>query len=87
MKDDNRIVELLADIVVVQKQMLEELRLMNKELQQTNKRLDNLERQQVKTNIAIADLHLSVMQLAEKFESVTQLDKRITRIEDSVFHV
>ena len=71
MENNNRIIELLAD-------MLQEQRL-------TNSRLEKLEKQQIKTNAALGELRLSVMQLANKFETVAQIDKRVTRLEDAVF--
>lgn len=79
MSDDPRIIELLTD-------MLQEQRNLHKEQKITNLRLDKLEKQQAKTNIAINDLQLSVMQLAEKLEIVFQHEKRINRLEDAVFH-
>ncbi len=82
MKDENKIVELLADLLIEQKNVRKELIESRKE---NNIRLEKLEKQQVKTNLAIGELRLSVMKLAEKFEIVSQHDKRITRLEDTVF--
>ncbi|OGU13029.1 MAG: hypothetical protein A2X61_03440 [Ignavibacteria bacterium GWB2_35_12] len=83
MKDENRIVELLSDLLIEQKNIRKELVESRKD---TNLRLDRLEKQQANTNLAIGELRLSFMQLADKFEIVSQHDKRITRLEDSVFH-
>jgi hypothetical protein len=79
MKDENRIVELLAD-------MIQEQKITNQRLIKLETGMEKLEKQQAKTNIAIGELRLSVMKLADKFETVSQHDKRITRLEDSVFH-
>ena len=71
MENNNRIIELLADMLLEQRK--------------TNSRLEKLVEQQIKTNAAIGELRLSVMKLADKFEIVSQHDKRITRLEDAVF--
>ena len=72
MENNPRIVELLSDMLIEQKT--------------TNQRLERLENQQAKTNAALGELRLSVMKLAEKFETISQHDKRITRLEEVVFH-
>ena len=79
MKDENRIIELLAE-------MIQEQKITNQRLIKVETAVEKLEKQQANTNLAIGELRLSVMQLADKFEIVSQHDKRITRLEDSVFH-
>ncbi|MCL5990846.1 MAG: hypothetical protein M1419_01930 [Bacteroidetes bacterium] len=79
MKDENRIIELLAE-------MIQEQKITNQRLVKLESGFEKLEKQQANTNLGIGELRLSVMQLAEKFEIVSQHDKRITRLEDSVFH-
>jgi hypothetical protein len=79
MNDDNRIVELLTDMLFEQRNMLAEQK-------KSNERLDKLEKQQAKTNLAIGELRLSFIKLADKIEIITQLDKRVLRLEDVVFH-
>ncbi len=93
MKDENKIVELLSEMLIEQKQTNKRLANLESHSENTNLRLEKLEsgmekmeKQQAKTNLAIGELRLSVMQLAEKFEIVSQHDKRITRLEDTVFH-
>ncbi|MBM2816538.1 MAG: hypothetical protein HW421_3300 [Ignavibacteria bacterium] len=72
MNEDPKIIELLTDMLI--------------EHRETNKRLEKLEEQQAKTNVAIGELRLSVMRLADKFETVAEHDKRIYRLEEAVFH-
>ena len=93
MENDPRIIELLSDILIEQRQSNVRLERLEQQQMITNSRLlklekgvSKLEEQQAKTNIAIGELLLSVMKLAEKFETVAQHDKRITRLEEVVFH-
>ena len=79
MKDENRIVELLAE-------MIQEQKITNQRLVKLETGMEKFEKQQANTNLAIGELRLSLMKLADKFEIVSQHDKRITRLEDSIFH-
>ena len=79
MSDDPRIIELLAELVkttsemkVTQEQMLV--------------RLDRLETAQNKTNVLLQQHTLSDLRLADKLESVLNIDHRVSRLEDAVFH-
>ena len=93
MNNDAIIVELLSEMLLEQKKT--NMRLENVEnrlervenrIESVGNRIEKLEKQQEKTNLAIGELRLSVMLLAEKFEALSQLDKRIIRLEDAVFH-
>lgn len=100
MNSDDRIIELLSDILVEQKgmrkdinelkeqQMITNVRLEKLEEQQmiTNNRLEKLDDQQAKTNLAIGELRLSVMKLAERLEIVADHEKRIDRLEHTVYN-
>jgi hypothetical protein len=80
MNNDNRIVELLTD-------MLLEQRTTNEKLETLTGRVEKLEKQQAKTNLAIGELRLSFIKLADKIETISKFDQRILRLEDAVFHV
>ena len=71
MNNDDRVVELLTEMLFEQKQ--------------TNKRLDKLEMQQAKTNLAIGELRLSVMKLADRLEIIADHENRIDKLEHTVF--
>jgi len=70
-KELNRLVELMAEMLHEQKE--------------TNSRLGKLEDQQSKTNLAIGELRVSVMRLADQMETVFQHEKRIDALEKVVF--
>jgi len=74
MADDNRLIEIMADLLAEVHQM----RLEN------NERLERLESQTAKNNLAIGELRLSVMKLAEKIEDIYHLDQRVRVLEEIV---
>jgi len=93
MNSDERIIELLSDILVEQKGMRSDISEMKNDISQlkeqqiiTNNRLEKLEEQQAKTNLAIGELRLSVMKLAERLEIVADHEKRIDRLEHTVYN-
>ena len=66
-----RLIELMAE-------MLHEQRT-------TNKRLESVEKQQANTNLAIGELRVSVMRLADEIEKIVLPDQRVSKLEDIVF--
>ena len=72
MNSDDRVIELLTDMLFEQKN--------------TNKRLEKLEEQQAKTNLGIGELRLSFMQLSEKLTIIADHENRIDKLEHAVFH-
>ena len=86
MNSDDRIIELLSDILVEQKGMRKDINELKEQQMITNNRLEKLEEQQAKTNLAIGELRLSVMKLAERLEIITDHEKRIAKLEHTVYH-
>jgi len=74
MADDNRLIKIMADLLAEVHQM----RLEN------NERLERLESQTAKNNLAIGELRLSVMKLAEKIEDIYHLNQRVRVLEEIV---
>ena len=66
-----RLIELMAE-------MLHEQRT-------TNKRLESVEKQQANTNLAIGELRVSVMRLADEIEKIVLFDQRVSKLEEVVF--
>ena len=85
MNSDDRIIELLSDILVEQKGMRKDINELKEQQMITNNRLEKLEEQQAKTNLAIGELRLSVMKLAERLEIITDHEKRIDKLEHTVY--
>ena len=78
MKEDNKLLDAIIDLGVGMKELRDEMKGMRKDMshyqQETNKRLENLEKQQIKTNIALGEMRLSYMRLDGK---VSKLDKNV----------
>ncbi len=72
MKSEDRIVEILSEMLLQNDKIIS--------------RLDKLESQQAKTNIELSDVRLALMKIADKLEVTTEHGERITRLEDKVFH-
>ena len=79
MNNDDRVVELLTEMLFEQKGMKEEL-------VQNNKNIMKLQSQQAKTNLAIGELRLSVMRLADRLEIIADHENRIDKLERAVFN-
>ena len=79
MNNDDRVVELLTEMLFEQKGMKEEL-------VQNNKNIMKLQSQQAKTNLAIGELRLSVMKLADRLEIIADHENRIDKLERAVFN-
>ncbi len=71
---DQRLIEITADLLAE----VHEFRL------DSNKRLDRLEDQMAKNNLAVGELRLSVMRLGDKIEEMGELDKRLRIVENIV---
>ncbi|UYZ64460.1 hypothetical protein [Hymenobacter weizhouensis] len=84
MKGEDRIIELLTEQLGRQDTLIEEVRELKIQQQQTNQRLDRLEQQQAQTNLAIGELRLSVMRLAEAVERLNGLEHRVDAIEQQL---
>ncbi len=78
MDSDNRIIELLSEMVFEQKET-------NKRLDKILKKMDNNEEYLMKTNLAIGELNLSVDKLSERLEKTFSHEKRIEKLEQTVF--
>jgi hypothetical protein len=95
MSNDDRIVELLVELVqkvdqLTMQQKVDQLTMQVAQLSanqiETNKRLDRLERQQAKTNVLLQEHSLSILKLADKMDVFVDHSKRISRLEEAVFH-
>jgi len=77
-KEDNKLLDAVIDLGVGMKELRDEMKGMRKDMshyqQETNKRLENLEKQQIKTNIALGEMRLSYMRLDGK---VSKLDENV----------
>ncbi|WP_019947417.1 hypothetical protein [Hymenobacter aerophilus] len=74
---DDRLVEIMAD-------MLDELRGLKKVTEGMASDITELKVQQGKTNVALGEMRLSNMKLAERIEEIVNLDQRVRTLENIV---
>jgi hypothetical protein len=78
MENENRIAELLAEALLrLDKMVLGQ--------QESNLRLDRMERELTKLNMQTAENTKAIIKLADKFDQITELDKRVKELEKVVF--
>ena len=71
---DERLIEIRAGLLAEVHQMRVD----------NNEHLDRLETQTAKNNVAIGELRVSVMRLADKIEGIYHLDQRVQGLENIV---
>jgi len=92
MKEDNKLLDAIIDLGVVMKELRDEMKGMRKEIkglhkeqQETNRRLEKLEKQQARTNMELGEIRLTFIQYADAIEKVINHETRIIRLEDATF--
>ncbi len=91
MKNEDRIVELLAELVQKQDVFATKLDSVVGELQQVNQRLEKMEnrivdveKQMAKNNAGLNEVRLSVVRLADKLDQQDEIEKRLAALEKIV---
>ena len=91
--EDQRIVELLTEMLHEQKQTNDRLGSVESRLEQMDgrlgsmdQRLERVEKQQQTTNLKLQELSISNLKLADEIRIVVQYGERIVRLEAAVFH-
>lgn len=72
-------------LIEIMSEMLEEQRGMRTELVGIGKEQAAMRKELAKNNLAIGELRLSVMRLADEIEKIVLLDQRVTKLENEVF--
>ncbi|MEX2234386.1 MAG: hypothetical protein WD824_19630 [Cyclobacteriaceae bacterium] len=92
MKNDDRILELLAESLKGQDRIVAELKGTNERLDRSIERLDRLdikvdkiEGQLIKLNIQTVENTRAIFQLAEKVEMIADLHNRVSKLEKTVY--
>ncbi|MCX7735522.1 MAG: hypothetical protein N2319_02300 [Candidatus Kapabacteria bacterium] len=86
MNSDERIIEILSDMLDEQRGMRKDINEMKNDINVMKLDIAQLKEHQAKTNLAIGELRLSVMKLADRLEIIAEHEKRIDRLEQAVFH-
>ena len=71
---DPRLIEIMAELLAQAHVQTEALHSLGADVK-------SLQREQAKTNLALGELRLSVMKLADKIEDIAELDKRLRVVE------
>jgi hypothetical protein len=79
------LIELMAEMLHEQRQTNVMLESKDNRMESMNKRLESVEKQQANTNLAIGELRVSVMRLADEIEKIVLLDQRVSKLEEVVF--
>ena len=77
MKNEDRIVELLAEMVFKQDQMVEEIKLVKSEV-------GGVKSEIIKLNLQTAENSRAIMKLADKIDTIADLENRVSKIEKVV---
>ena len=88
---DDRIVEIMSEMLFefrnltrVTEAMAADIRDIKQDIHDVKQEITELKIQQEKTNIALSELRLSNMKLAERIEDIVQLDQRVRVLENIV---
>ena len=81
MASDDRLVEIMTDLLTETRQFRQDS---NARFERLENRLERMEDQQIKTNMALGEMRLSNMNMASKLEELIELNKRVKVLEDIV---
>jgi uncharacterized protein YdcH (DUF465 family) len=95
MAEDNRLIEVVTDLLLEVREMKTELKGFRQEtdahfnklehqVERLEVRAEKLEEQQAKTTLAIGELRLSVMKMSDDIKALIDLDKRVRVLESIV---
>lgn len=91
MASDDRLIEIMADVLVelrslkeVTQVMASDIHVVKGDIHVMKNDITELKIQQAKTNIALGELRLSNMKLAERIEEIVHLDQRVRVLENIV---
>ncbi len=85
MKNEDKIIELLAEMVHKQDEMVKNQSQMVKNQNSTNERLERLESQMIKLNVQTVENTRAIIKLADRIEDFAEHEKRIQNLEKAVF--
>ena len=78
MAEDNRLVELMAEMLIKQDAMVDELRNVKTEVSKVNSEIRNL-------NLLSSENTRAIVKLADKIDQFVELEGRVKKLESAVF--
>ena len=76
---------LLAEMVFKQDQMVEEIKLVKSEVGGVKSEISGVKNEIIKLNLQTAENTRAIIKLADKIESIADLENRVSKIEKVVF--
>ena len=80
-----KLFELLAEMVFKQDQMIEEIKLVKTEIGGVKSEVGGVKSEVIKLNLQTAENTRAILKLADKVDSIADLENRVTKIEKAVF--
>jgi predicted nucleic acid-binding Zn-ribbon protein len=85
MKNEDKIVELLTEMLVRHDGMLDELKNVKTEVSNVKAEVKGIKTEMVKLNLQTVENTRAIFKLAEKVEEIADLHKRVTKLEQTVY--
>ena len=85
MENESRIVELLAESLIKQDEMIDELKGSNQKLDNVEAELVNVKKEIFKLNIQTVENSRAIFKLATEVENIAKLHERVTNLEKAVY--
>jgi hypothetical protein len=85
MNNDNRIIELLAEMVKGQDKLVGEVTQMKNEITGVKNEITEVKREAIKQGLQLAENSRAILKLADEIKLVAEHEKRISKLELTVF--
>jgi len=85
MKNEERIVELLAEMVKGQDKLIGEVSQLKVEVSLVKDEVSDMKKEMVKQNLQLSENSRSILKLADEIRLVAEHEKRISKLELTVF--
>jgi hypothetical protein len=85
MKNEGKILELLADMALKQDRMVEELRTVKEGVGNLETRANRIEDQITRLNLQTVENTRAIFKLAEKVDLIADINNRVTKLEKAVY--
>lgn len=85
MAEDSRLVELMAEMLIKQDAMVDELKGVRSEVSSVKSEVTKVNSEIAKLNLLSAENTRAIMKLADKIDQLVQLEGRVKKLEAAVF--
>ena len=85
MENEKRLVELMADMLIKQDEMIDELKGANKRLEHLDTQIVDVKSELIKLNLQTSQNTRAILKLANEVENIADLNERVTKLEKVVY--